>query len=91
MFYSNLLKRGRVSALELPFRCDGLEFHCVVRFPLGQVFLTESLYSTVVGLLQNALGFMFAVSMAANGFDWFDFITNFLDLLGFSARLLANK
>lgn len=83
VFYTSLSSAGRVSALESLFHRDGFEFHHVVCFPLVRVqtavsVFTESLLLTLVGLLQNTLGLMFPISMAANVFDWFDFINNFL-------------
>lgn len=73
MFHSHLSSAGRVSALESPFHPDGFEFRCVVCFPLVRVqtaasVFPESLLLTVVGLLQNTLGLMFTISMAANVF-----------------------
>lgn len=72
-FTPNLPNECGVSALESLFHYDGFEFHCVVVcFVLVQIqtaaSCTESLLLPVVYLLQNTLGLMFPISMAANVF-----------------------
>lgn len=78
------------SALEPPFHYDGFEFHCVVCFVLAQIqtaaSCTESLLLHVLYLLQNTLGLMFPISMAANVFLT-GLISDFLLTSGLEAQI----
>lgn len=51
ILHSNLLSRGRVSALESPFGRDGVEFRCVVCFPLVQTPTAASVCTEALWLL----------------------------------------
>lgn len=51
ILHSSLSSGGRVSALESPFGHDGVEFRCVVCFPLVQTPAAASVCTEALSLL----------------------------------------